>query len=138
MNAICMYWQRAATHGNSLAVYNVAVHPKLPDTVVISSFNEADLRIQEREVIVDAACGAAVLRGAHVFAPGIMGMPTGAIYFSVFLYCWIVKSYNALTDMQLLTFDKFTTNISWLPLCIPAENHLCVLMRACAHAHICS
>jgi predicted ribosome-associated RNA-binding protein Tma20 len=64
----------------------VTVHPKLPDTVVISSFSEADLRIQEREVIVDATCGAAVLRGAHVFAPGIMGMPTGAIYFSIFLY----------------------------------------------------
>lgn len=85
----------------------MTVHPKLPDTVVISSFNEADLRTQEREVIVDATCGAAVLRGAHVFAPGIMGMPTGAIYFSVFC--------NALTDMQLLTFDKFTTNISCLP-----------------------
>jgi hypothetical protein len=69
----------------------VIVHPKLPDTVVISGFNEADLRPQEREIIVDATCGAAVLRGAHVFAPGIMGMPTGAIYFSVCLYCRIVK-----------------------------------------------
>lgn len=101
MNATCMYWQEAATRGNCLAVYNVTVHPKLPDTVVISSFNEADLRPQEREIIVDATCGAAVLRGAHVFAPGIMGMPTGAIYFSVFLCCWIVKNYNVLTDMQI-------------------------------------
>jgi predicted ribosome-associated RNA-binding protein Tma20 len=54
------------------------VHPKLPDTVLIGSLNEASLRSQEKEVIVDAACGAAVLRGAHVFAPGVMGMPTGA------------------------------------------------------------
>ncbi|XP_073956961.1 tRNA (cytosine(72)-C(5))-methyltransferase NSUN6 isoform X3 [Choristoneura fumiferana] len=29
------------------------------------------------EVIVDAMCGAAVLRGAHVFAPGVMGLPAG-------------------------------------------------------------
>lgn len=29
-----------------------------------------------QEVIVDAACAAAVLRGAHVFAPGVMGLPT--------------------------------------------------------------
>ena len=63
-----------------MAVFNVTVHPKLPDTVIIGSLDEADLRPQGREIIVDATCGAAVLRGAHVFAPGIMGMPTGAIY----------------------------------------------------------
>lgn len=28
-----------------------------------------------KEVIVDALCAAAVLRGAHVFAPGVMGLP---------------------------------------------------------------
>jgi predicted ribosome-associated RNA-binding protein Tma20 len=64
----------------------VRVHPKLPDTVIIGSLDETDLRPQEREIIVDATCGAAVLRGAHVFAPGIMGMPTGAICFSFFLF----------------------------------------------------
>jgi hypothetical protein len=79
----------------------VIVHPKLPDTVVISSFNEADLIPQEREVIVDAVCGAAVLRGAHVFAPGIMGMPTGAIYSSVRLYCRIVKSLRSVCKLSL-------------------------------------
>ena len=75
------YWQQAATQGRSLAVFNVTVHPKLPDAVIISSLDETDLRPQGREIIVDATCGAAVLRGAHVFAPGIMGMPKGAIYF---------------------------------------------------------
>jgi predicted ribosome-associated RNA-binding protein Tma20 len=81
INTVYKYRQQAATQERSQAVFNVTVHPKLPDTVVIGSLDETDLRPQEREIIVDATCGAAVLRGAHVFAPGIMGMPTGAIYF---------------------------------------------------------
>jgi len=30
------------------------------------------------EVVVDEACGLAVLRGADVFAPGILALPPGA------------------------------------------------------------
>lgn len=56
----------------------MTVHPKLPDTIVIGSMDKANIRPQGKEVIVDATCGAAVLRGAHVFAPGVMGMPAGA------------------------------------------------------------
>ena len=29
-----------------------------------------------KEIIVDVHCGAAILRGAHIFAPGVMAMPT--------------------------------------------------------------
>lgn len=79
----------------------MVIDPDLPDTVVISSFSEADLRPQEREVIVDATCGAAVLRGAHVFAPGIMAMPTGAIYFSISLYHRNVKSLRSICELSL-------------------------------------
>lgn len=32
------------------------------------------------EIIVDAICGAAVLRGSHVYAPGVIGMPNGNPY----------------------------------------------------------
>jgi predicted ribosome-associated RNA-binding protein Tma20 len=64
----------------------VIAHPKLPDTVVIGSLDKANLRPQEKEVIVDATCGAAVLRGAHVFAPGVMGMPTGASTFFLLIF----------------------------------------------------
>ncbi|XP_049778895.1 tRNA (cytosine(72)-C(5))-methyltransferase NSUN6 isoform X1 [Schistocerca cancellata] len=58
----------------------VFVHPKLPETVVVGPWNvnELDLDIKQQEVIVDVACGVAVLRGADVFAPGVMGMQTGA------------------------------------------------------------
>lgn len=36
-----------------------------------------DLGVREKEVIVDTCCAAAVLRGAHIFAPGVMGMTSG-------------------------------------------------------------
>lgn len=78
MNLTYVYWQQAAAHGNYPEIYNVTVHPKLPDTIVIGSMDKANIRPQGKEVIVDATCGAAVLRGAHVFAPGVMGMPAGA------------------------------------------------------------
>ncbi|XP_049809806.1 tRNA (cytosine(72)-C(5))-methyltransferase NSUN6 isoform X4 [Schistocerca nitens] len=57
----------------------VFVHPKLPETVVVCPWNvsELDLDVKQQEVIVDVACGIAVLRGADVFAPGVMGMQTG-------------------------------------------------------------
>lgn len=36
-----------------------------------------DLKRYPDEIIVDAICGAAVLRGSHVYAPGVIGMPHG-------------------------------------------------------------
>lgn len=34
-----------------------------------------------KEVIVDQFCAAAVLRGAHVFAPGVLGLPASKLKF---------------------------------------------------------
>lgn len=39
------------------------------------------------EVIVDPMCAAAVLRGAHVFAPGVMGLPTSEA--NLLILTWI-------------------------------------------------
>lgn len=39
----------------------------------------------ENEVIVDPLCATAVLRGAHVFAPGVMGLPTSKTNFLIIL-----------------------------------------------------
>ncbi|XP_077288020.1 tRNA (cytosine(72)-C(5))-methyltransferase NSUN6 [Arctopsyche grandis] len=58
------------------------IYQIFPDTIGIESWtnenNQAptDLNTNQEipEVIVDAACGGAVLRGAHVFAPGVMGL----------------------------------------------------------------
>ncbi len=51
----------------------------MPEVVLMDSWDAASLNLsyQEKEVIVDIACGIAVLRGAHVFAPGIKGMSRG-------------------------------------------------------------
>lgn len=38
-----------------------------------------DLERYPDEIIVDAICGAAVLRGSHIYAPGVMGMPNGKL-----------------------------------------------------------
>lgn len=53
-------------------------------------------------MVVDALCAAAVLRGAHVFAPGIMGLPTSElidfkfchhIIFLLGFFCGAASSY---------------------------------------------
>jgi hypothetical protein len=40
------------------------------------------LKIYDKEIVVDATCGAAVLWGAHIYAPGVMGMITGILQMS--------------------------------------------------------
>jgi len=55
--------------------------PDLPDNIVaVDNWDlsiSLDLERYPNEIIVDAICGAAVLRGSHIYAPGIMGMPNG-------------------------------------------------------------
>ncbi|XP_069683701.1 tRNA (cytosine(72)-C(5))-methyltransferase NSUN6 isoform X2 [Periplaneta americana] len=76
-NILRHYFQKqAAKHERSEMVHDVTLHPTLPDVVVIGSMGATELKPLEKEVIVDTICGAAVLRGAHVFGPGVMGMPT--------------------------------------------------------------
>ncbi|XP_013918007.1 PREDICTED: putative methyltransferase NSUN6 isoform X2 [Thamnophis sirtalis] len=51
----------------------VLQHPELPDMLLIPVLGpRKDLQRLPNEVIVDAQCGSAVLRGAHVYAPGII------------------------------------------------------------------
>ncbi|KAG5336084.1 NOP2 methyltransferase, partial [Acromyrmex heyeri] len=57
--------------------------PDLPNGIVaVDSWDcsvSLDLKIYPDEIIVDAICGAAVLRGSHIYAPGIIGMPNGRV-----------------------------------------------------------
>ncbi|XP_059052886.1 tRNA (cytosine(72)-C(5))-methyltransferase NSUN6 [Achroia grisella] len=47
-----------------------------PDCLILEQWsNDINFEKTEKEVIVDVSCAAAVLRGAHVFAPGVMGLP---------------------------------------------------------------
>ncbi|XP_072910720.1 tRNA (cytosine(72)-C(5))-methyltransferase NSUN6 isoform X1 [Hemitrygon akajei] len=52
-------------------------HPNLPDVILIPNIGPREnLQRHSFEVIVGAQCGNAVLRGAHVFIPGILSVPT--------------------------------------------------------------
>ncbi|XP_067863189.1 tRNA (cytosine(72)-C(5))-methyltransferase NSUN6 isoform X2 [Heptranchias perlo] len=54
----------------------VLEHPKLPDVLLIPVVGpRVNLQRHSFEVIVGAQCGNAVLRGAHVFIPGILSAP---------------------------------------------------------------
>ena len=53
-------------------------HPELNDVLLIQgSGPHTDLVPVEKEVIVDLHCGAAVLRGADIYAPGVMAAHPG-------------------------------------------------------------
>lgn len=54
-------------------------HDQIPELVIVSNRSKSRIvsHIFETEVIVDAVCGTAVLRGAHVFAPGVLGISKG-------------------------------------------------------------
>ncbi|XP_032234165.1 tRNA (cytosine(72)-C(5))-methyltransferase NSUN6 isoform X1 [Nematostella vectensis] len=56
----------------------VTVHHSLPDVLVIKgSGPHLDLPKHTKQIIVDTHCGTAVLRGADVFAPGVIGAHPG-------------------------------------------------------------
>ncbi|XP_077509339.1 tRNA (cytosine(72)-C(5))-methyltransferase NSUN6 isoform X2 [Amblyomma americanum] len=56
----------------------VICHPSIPDLLVLSGRRSlAHLQPSLREVVVRKDCAEAVLRGAHVYIPGIMGAPKG-------------------------------------------------------------
>jgi predicted ribosome-associated RNA-binding protein Tma20 len=56
----------------------VTQHPHIPDILLVSA-GEISSKPNEckLEVIVGCQCGTAVLRGAHVFAPGVLAAPAG-------------------------------------------------------------
>ncbi|KAJ0176626.1 hypothetical protein K1T71_007805 [Dendrolimus kikuchii] len=48
-----------------------------PDCLILEQWSsDVELKQTGKIVIVDALCAAAVLRGAHVFAPGVLGLPS--------------------------------------------------------------
>lgn len=62
----------------------VEIVATLPEIVCIGSLDtsayDCKPRPDAKEVIVDASCGAAILRGAHIFAPGVLAMQTNTKY----------------------------------------------------------
>ena len=57
----------------SLNAPKVTVHPEVSDALVIPNFGPRDdLHVEAKVVVVDVHCGAAVMTGADVFAPGVL------------------------------------------------------------------
>ncbi|KAI4460384.1 hypothetical protein MML48_5g00014518 [Holotrichia oblita] len=58
---------------------SIELCPYLPDVIIVRNINVKDLDLTRRslEVVIDVHCAESVLRGAHIFAPGVMGMLTG-------------------------------------------------------------
>jgi len=59
---------------------NIVEHPEVGDVVIIyrhsdNKFDEVVIVPHSKEIIVDEICGTAVLRGADVFACGVLGAP---------------------------------------------------------------
>ncbi|XP_045475660.1 tRNA (cytosine(72)-C(5))-methyltransferase NSUN6 [Harmonia axyridis] len=50
------------------------ISDELDDTLIIHFTSNKLSNSYVKEVIIDTDCGAAVLRGAHIFAPGVLGM----------------------------------------------------------------
>ncbi|KAG7224996.1 hypothetical protein INR49_014914 [Caranx melampygus] len=50
-------------------------HPRIPDVLLLPVDGPRPVKQLSSEVVVGAQCGSAVLRGAHVFAPGILASP---------------------------------------------------------------
>lgn len=85
-------------HLEILCVYNriiqrplsITVHPEVSDVLLIEgSGPQVGVVPDSKPVIVGLLCGLAVLRGAEVYAPGVMGAPKG-YYRLVELYCYCV------------------------------------------------
>ncbi|KAG7153634.1 tRNA (cytosine(72)-C(5))-methyltransferase NSUN6-like [Homarus americanus] len=59
--------------GKSTPLPLVYQHHKLPDLLVVESHGIQKVKPATKEVVVGRMCGSAVLRGAEVFAPGVLG-----------------------------------------------------------------
>ncbi|XP_020503223.2 tRNA (cytosine(72)-C(5))-methyltransferase NSUN6 isoform X1 [Labrus bergylta] len=54
---------------------SVQIHPCIPDVLLLPVDGPRPVEKLSSELVVGAQCGSAVLRGAHVFAPGILASP---------------------------------------------------------------
>ncbi|KAI3355331.1 hypothetical protein L3Q82_018183, partial [Scortum barcoo] len=55
--------------------FQILPHPRIPDVLLLPVDGPRPVKQLSSEVVVGAQCGSAVLRGAHVFVPGILASP---------------------------------------------------------------
>lgn len=66
----------------------VKLYKNLKDCIVISPMDKSLLELSPKteEVIVDIYTGQSVLRGSHIFAPGIMAITPGKMSNCLFIF----------------------------------------------------
>jgi hypothetical protein len=72
-----LFFQLYAQKSPHLPLPTVFLHPQICDAIVINSSGsrrDSVHPVADREVVVGALCACSVMRGADVFAPGVMGM----------------------------------------------------------------
>ena len=63
-----------------MACPEVKLHENVPDVLLLTTQDlQSKLTMSDKEVIVGSQCGTAVLRGANVFAPGVMAARSGQV-----------------------------------------------------------
>ncbi|KAJ8680214.1 hypothetical protein QAD02_016001 [Eretmocerus hayati] len=54
----------------------ISTFENIPELIIINGWEYThELPKLSKEIIVDSSCGSAILRGAHIYAPGVLGMP---------------------------------------------------------------
>ena len=85
-----MYRERGATPPDIL------VHDTIDDLVMVPNVGPCSEKVKPQypNIIVGLLCGCSVLRGADVFAPGVLGAPKGmdVVYLTVVLSVWLFTS----------------------------------------------
>ncbi|KAM3593939.1 uncharacterized protein V6R79_026127 [Siganus canaliculatus] len=61
--------------GSAAEELQILSHPRIPDVLLLPVDGPRPVKQLSSELVVGAQCGSAVLRGAHVFAPGILSSP---------------------------------------------------------------
>ncbi|XP_011186734.3 tRNA (cytosine(72)-C(5))-methyltransferase NSUN6 [Zeugodacus cucurbitae] len=87
--------------------------PSIPEVLCISprSFNIVDIKEKQsglqREVVVDSCCGGALLRGAHIYAPGVLAMEAGTkLNEQVLVYADLAGKCKQGTNIRYDSLDK--------------------------------
>ena len=60
--------------------WHIFEHPLLDDVLWTPSDSRQPVQELSNKVVVDTRCGESVLRGADVYAPGVMAAPSGRAY----------------------------------------------------------
>lgn len=78
----------------------------MDDTLIITNKHETQISATYPKVVVGLQCGLAVLRGSHVYAAGLMGVPSGDLYLISNLFIHQILFARVKTRLQGFCFCR--------------------------------